>query len=82
MVELFDALYTVYRFLKGLPEKDMSETEFNDIFFLWCILIWLECLRRVNAVTVTPFKIFDFDNLPNTTVDLKLDRPTLRALMN
>ncbi len=82
MVELFYALYTVYRFLKGLPEKDLSETEFNDIFFSWRVLIGLECLGRANAVNVAPFKIFDFDNLPNMTVDLKLDKTTLQAFMN
>lgn len=29
MCELFDALYTTYQFLKGLPEKELDETEFN-----------------------------------------------------
>ena len=33
MCELFDALYTTYRFLKGLPEKDLDVAEFNKIFF-------------------------------------------------
>lgn len=80
--ELFDALYTTYRFLKGLPEKDLDEAEFNKIFFSWHILLWVETLRRAKVVSVTPFPIFDFDNLPDLQIDLKLDKSVLLALMN
>ena len=65
MCELFDALYTTYRFLKGLPEKELEEGEFNQIFLSWHILLWVETLRRARVVTVTPFPIFDFDTNPS-----------------
>ena len=82
MCELFDALYTTYRFLKGLPEKDLDEAEFNKIFFSWHILLWVETLRRAKVVSVTPFPIFDFDNLPDLQIDLKLDKSALLSLLN
>ncbi|MDF0709146.1 hypothetical protein PY092_17815 [Muricauda sp. 334s03] len=82
MCELFDALYTTYRFLKGLPEKELEEGEFNQIFLAWHILLWVETLRRARLVTVTPFPIFDFDNLPDLQMDLKLDKSVLLPLLN
>lgn len=82
MCELFDALYTTYRFLRGLPEKDLDEGEFNQIFLSWHILLWVETLRRAGVVTVTPFPIFDFDNLPDLQIDLKLDKSVLLSLLN
>ena len=82
MCELFDALYTTYRFLKGLPEKELEEGEFNQIFLSWHILLWVETLRRAMLVTVTPFPIFDFDNLPDLQMDLKLDKSVLLPLLN
>ena len=82
MCELFDALYTTYRFLKGLPEKELEEGEFNQIFLSWHILLWVETLRRAKVVTVTPFPIFDFDNLPDLQMDLKLDKSVLLPLLN
>lgn len=82
MCELFDALYATYRFLKGLPEKNLDETEFNKIFFSWHILLWIETLRRAKVVEVIPFPIFDFDNLPDLQMDLKLDKSILLTLLN
>ncbi|MER3374805.1 MAG: hypothetical protein RIM83_09245 [Allomuricauda sp.] len=82
MCELFDALYTTYRFLKGLPEKELEEGEFNQIFLSWHILLWVETLRRARVVIVTPFPIFDFDNLPDLQMDLKLDKSVLLPLLN
>ncbi|WP_127138058.1 hypothetical protein [Flagellimonas oceanensis] len=82
MCELFDTLYSTYRFLKGLPKEELDEREFNQIFLSWHILLWIETLRRAKVVEVTPFPIFDFDNLPDLQMDLKLDKSVLLPLLN
>ncbi|MEM6813286.1 MAG: hypothetical protein AAF600_02720 [Bacteroidota bacterium] len=82
MCELFDTLYTTNRFLRGLPEKELSQEEFQQILLSWHILLWIETLRRKQMVSVTPFPIFDFDHLPDTEIDLRLYNIEIQKLMN
>ncbi|MEM9884397.1 MAG: hypothetical protein AAF849_00780 [Bacteroidota bacterium] len=82
MCELFDTLYTTNRFLRGLTEKELSQEEFQQILLSWHILLWIETLRRKQVVSVTPFPIFDFDNLPDTEIDLRLNNIEIQKLMN
>lgn len=82
MCELFDAVYTTNRFLRGLPEKELDEEEFKQTLLSWHILLWIETLRRKKLISVTPFPIFDLDNLPDAEIDLKIDRTALLTLMN
>ncbi len=41
MCELFDAVYTTNRFLRGLPEKELDEDEFRQTLLSWHILLWI-----------------------------------------
>ena len=79
---LIFSVYSCYKTLKGSPDWDLTEQEFNQILITWHLLLGIECLRRNKMVKVKPFKILDFDTMAETKLKIDIDERLLQSLMN